>query len=137
MIHSPEYFDALLGELALLHPDTELRVNPAIDVLESINQDIANSVSPFDALSDLYRDPIHMSLGLDGAGRYLQSNLMRTTLGLPVSAAGFGLLPEDELQYLNAKIASVSARNVADIPEPSFALGLGMVCLLGKLRGRR
>lgn len=123
MVHSPEYFEALINELSRLHPGREIRFNPAIEVLELINQDAKNGIGPFTALADVYRDAHHMTAGSAGAGRYLMHNLMRQTLGLATNTNGFESVPATTMSYLDDKI-----RAVRSIPEPTSAAYLS--CLL-------
>lgn len=111
MVHSPEYFSSLINNLHQANPGREIRFNPAIEVLEAIRVDIANGAGPFDALSDLYRDNIHMNYD---SGYYLMHNLMRTTLGLEISDSAFLDVPIGTRDYLDSKILQVTA-----VPEPS------------------
>ncbi len=105
MTHCPSYFKDLIADLKRRHPTREIRLNPAIETLELIQQDINQGIGPYTSLSDIYRDQIHMSLT---DGRYLMHNLMRTTLGLPLSDAGFDEVSLKHKTYLNTKIASFS-----------------------------
>lgn len=104
MIHSPEYFEDLIAELQTLHPNMEIRYNPAIDVLVEIQRDIGVDKSPFVDISDVYADPIH----LNQVGRYLMHNLMRVTIGLPNSSREFADVPLNVRSYLDSKIVSIA-----------------------------
>lgn len=106
MIHNPDYFWALLDSLQALHPGVRMTINPAVQVLRAIANDIADGTAPYSALSDLYRDALHMS-GTDGW--YLQHNLMRSTLGLPFVSASelelsFDTMTPQELAAFNQRL---------------------------------
>ena len=86
MNHSVDYFDALLKMLRKNHPKTEFRRTRAMDLLAVMAKDIKAGKAPFEKLSDVYRDVIHMGLQ---SGRYLMHNAMRKALDQPFSSAGF------------------------------------------------
>jgi hypothetical protein len=97
---SDAYFTALEQNLRQLHPDREIRRSVAAAILYDIALDIQSGDAPLTSLSELYRDPIHMSYG---DGRYLMHNVMRLALD-----QGLRLTSEDEAtpqrSYLNAKL---------------------------------
>ena len=96
------YYEELITRLRTANPGTTFKVNPAINVLEAINRDIVRGIGPYTALSDLYRDTLH--IGLEGGGFYLMHNLMRRTLGLPIVNANASEISAQTRLYLNAKI---------------------------------
>lgn len=96
------YYEELITRLRAANPGTAFKVTPAINVLESINRDIVQGIGPYTALSDLYRDALHMNT--DGGGFYLQHNLMRRTLGLSLVNSNATTFPAETRLYLNTKI---------------------------------
>lgn len=100
MVHAPAYFTALASELRKRHPGLQVRSTEAAQTLHSIAQDVSHHRGPLGALSELYRDEIHLTQD----GRYLAHNLLRQSLGQPISSQGFQLEAE-LLEYLNQKIA--------------------------------
>ncbi len=116
MNHSPEYFEALRAELLTLHPGRSIIINDAIGVLDQIYHDIEAGIAPYSDLSDLYRDPIHMSYA---DGYYLARDTMRHTLGLPFGNPPLEPVPPDRLVYLRAVIANcpadINRDQVADV----------------------
>ena len=126
MTHSPGYFIALMDELQARHPGRAIRRTYAIDLLDSIDHDIAAGNAPFMDLSDLYRDVSHMD---SMTGWYLMHNSMRLALGQPLSDVGFSGLDSNIKAYLDLKLTSA--------PEPSSLL-LAVLALVGLLaHGRR
>ncbi len=105
MDYSPAYFADLIDDLKAIHPTREIRFNPAFEALELIKQDISNDIGPYTDLSDVYRDDVHLTIT---DGRYLMHNLMRTTLGLPLSATGFETVTPQTQAYMNAKIEATT-----------------------------
>lgn len=103
MVHSPEWYSAFVGELRSRGHHVQL--NPAMFALDRIRRDIGAGVGPFSNFDELFRDTIHMDFGV---GKYLQHNLMRTTLGQPIFSAGFSDVSEVEREYLNSVIQAVS-----------------------------
>lgn len=103
---SPAYIDELRSRLLVLHPSREIRLTRTHDILFSIHLDIENGAAPFEQLSDLYRDGLHMSLS---GGRYMAHNAMMTALGrgirTEVLETSFTTNPSDEVKdYINQKI---------------------------------
>lgn len=107
LTHSDVYFEALIQKLRSRHPKTTFRCTNAMNALFEISDDIADGQSPFQAVSELYRDAIHMKTE---SGRYLMHNAMRIALNQPVSAEGFPELPDDVKRYLDGKIHSLAAK---------------------------
>lgn len=116
MAYCPEYFDALRSRLLAIDPGRTIVSTDMIGVIDRIYHDIEAGVGPYSALSDLYRDPTHLSYT---DGRFLAHNAMRRTLGQPFSAAGFDAVPADHRTYLLAVLencpADVNRDCVADV----------------------
>lgn len=108
--HSNTYFEALIRQLEEKHPKTSFRSTNAMNALFEIADDIKDGQSPFEKLSDLYRDPIHMKTE---SGRYLMHNAMRIALKQTPSAAGFPEIPGELKSYLDGKIRSLSAKQAS------------------------
>jgi hypothetical protein len=102
MQHSPAYYRALVAELRRLHPGRTLRQTRAINLLAQIAEDIAAKKAPFDDITDLHRDVIHMK---HESGKYLMHNAMRHALGQPMSAVGFKEMDANVRRYLNGVLA--------------------------------
>lgn len=107
MQHSPAYFRALLAAVRKLHPNRELRQTRAIHLLAKIAADIAAKQAPFNAITDLHRDPIHMQ---HESGKYLMHNAMRHALGQPISAAGFDKMDAEIKQYLDGVLSLLQVK---------------------------
>ena len=92
---SPEYMQDLIAALNEIFPDRLIIQTHANDLLYSVWQEIemANNPKiidlepkwfvqlPYDELSDIYRDPVHLDLD---AGRYLMHNALRYAFGQPL-----------------------------------------------------
>lgn len=105
---SPEYYDALIEGLNDIYPHRKIGKTRTNEMLFSIWTDIQNGIGPFDSLSDLYRDEVHMGYH---TGRYLAHNSLRLAIGQEISANGFNVDPEIKA-YLDGKLAAFS------VPEP-------------------
>ena len=103
LVWSRMYYEELISQLRTANPSTSFLVNPAINVMESINQDIKRGIGPYTALSDLFRDTLHMG---DQGGYYLQHNLMRRTLGASQTTANSSTFSDPIRLYLDEKIRS-------------------------------
>ena len=117
MLPSVAYIEDLI---AALPSDREILSTRSNDILYSVYQDIQNNVGPYDGLSDIYRDNIHMTFQ---EGRYLMHNAVRHALGQPLSSDGFNV-DSAVATYLNSKITGV--------PEPAMgalfaAIGLTVI----------
>lgn len=119
-LRSQDYFLQLLENLTLANPHRVIRTTRALEVLENINQETKRGISPFNELSNLYRDNIHMSDLIrsdNGAGRYLMHNIMRLALEQPTRnnprlARGF-LLDSPEIKtYLDNHVSSLGIEMV-------------------------
>lgn len=137
MTHHLDYYQALIDDLAVSNPAVQIVLNPAVVLLRNIADDIAQGTAPYNALSELYRDEIHISLT---DGQYVQHNLLRTTLGLPINTEDFPAVTSANAAYLNSKIAELVPLAAA-IPEPTAwafgALVSTLYALRAKLRRRR
>ncbi len=102
MQYSPAYYRALVAELRRLHPGRTVRQTRAIHLLAQIAGDIAAKKAPFDDITELHRDVIHMK---HESGKYLMHNAMRHALGQPLSAAGFKTMDMNVRQYLDSVLA--------------------------------
>lgn len=98
MTHNLAYFNDLLGKLRKAHPGRTFKRTKAMDILQLAQMDINEGKSPFNCVSDLYRDKIHMS---HEGGRYLMHNAMRHALGQPFSSKGFSKTPSELKTYLD------------------------------------
>ena len=98
MQHSPAYMKALLAALQKKYPERKFKQTHAIDLLDQVNTDIKNNKAPFDEITDIYRDAIHMKTD---TGRYLMHNAMRHALGQPRSDKGYEKVDPQVKQYLN------------------------------------
>ncbi|HAH48160.1 hypothetical protein [Gimesia sp.] len=98
MQHSPAYINALLAALQKKYPDRKFKQTHAIDLLDQVNADIENNKAPFDEITDIYRDAIHMKTD---TGRYLMHNAMRHAMGQPRSDKGYEKVDPQVKQYLN------------------------------------
>ena len=121
---SPVYFDRLIANLVELHPGQTVTRTFATDILNDISADIDNNIGPYNSLSDLYRDELHMSYE---EGRFLMNNVMRIALDQP-RVLEHSLVADDRLAYLNEKLAAV--------PEPSSILAVGLFMVAGLVRSR-
>jgi hypothetical protein len=103
MQHSPEYFQAISRELKRRHPQLVIRSTKVTDALDKVWHDIEAQRAPIKALSELYRDDLHLTVQ---GGRYLAHNLLRRALDQPASSQGFQL--ESDLQnYLDQTMQSL------------------------------
>lgn len=109
MEHSPNYVRALVTELRRRFPKREFRQTLAQNLLAYIAQDIQAKRAPFDDLSELHRDAIHMTLD---EGRYLMHNAMRQALGQPISIAGFEKIDPKVQKYLDGVLTWLKTRPV-------------------------
>ena len=100
MVHNPVYFEKLLSALRERFPKREITSTRAIQMLDSVLQDIKNGQAPFNELSDIFRDDIHLG---QRTGRYLAHNLMRIALKMPLSDDGFQLEPTVQ-KYFDLKL---------------------------------
>lgn len=116
---SPAYINSLI---AALPEDRTVLNTRSHDILYSVFQDIQAGVGPYDSLSDLYRDNIHMTFS---EGRYLMHNSVRKALGQPLSSDGFNI-ESSIATYLNNKILS--------IPEPASTWAMLFPLLLRRRR---
>lgn len=96
--HSPAYIKALLAALQKKYPERKFKQTHAIDLLEQVDADIKAGKAPFDQITDIYRDAIHMKLD---SGRYLMHNAMRHAMDQPRSEKGYEKLDPKTKQYLN------------------------------------
>lgn len=96
--HSPAYIKALLAALQKKYPERKFKQTRAIDLLEQVDADIKSGKAPFDQITDIYRDAIHMKLD---SGRYLMHNAMRHAMDQPRSDKGYEKLDPKTKQYLN------------------------------------
>ncbi|QDT44263.1 hypothetical protein Pan241w_43710 [Gimesia alba] len=96
--HSPAYINALIAALKKQFPDREFKQTYAINLLEQVDADIKQNKAPFDQITDLYRDAIHMKTD---SGRYLMHNAMRHAMGQPRSEKGYEKVDPKVKQYLN------------------------------------
>ncbi|VAX40537.1 hypothetical protein MNBD_PLANCTO02-1244 [hydrothermal vent metagenome] len=98
MIHSRFYYAKLISELEKRYPQRKFRTTGAIDMLDRIAKDIENKKAPFKNMGELHRDAVHMKTE---TGRYLMHNLMRITLGQPISDKHFEKTTEEHKKYFN------------------------------------
>jgi hypothetical protein len=106
MVHSPAYVTAVIAELKKQFPNREFRQTHAIDLLAKIAADVESGTAPFQQMSDLHRDAIHMKLD---TGRYLMHNCMRHALGQPPSNAGWEMLDAEVKKYLDGVLATLAS----------------------------
>ena len=118
---NPEYIGDLIAELEGRFPGRTLLNSGSHEILWSIHQDIENGIGPFNDLSDLYRDNVHMTYNY---GRFLMNNAMRHTLGQ--SLRQNQQLDQEIVGYLNSKVLGV--------PEPGH---LALLLLTMPLLTRR
>lgn len=104
MVHSPKYINALLDRLRKKYPGRVFRQTHAIDLLAKIAADVEGGKAPFESVSDLHRDRIHVKID---TGRYLMHNCMRHALGQPRSAAHYGKLDPKIKEYLDSVLNAV------------------------------
>ncbi len=109
MTHSDTYFTALLTRLRTTFPNREFRCTHAMNLLFYVADDIDTGVAPFDKLTDVYRDAIHMK---NDTGRFLMHNAMRLALGQSVSENGFPQLNETKKKYLLGLLSKLQSRHV-------------------------
>lgn len=122
---NPAYINDLIDEIESRNPGRSLGNSQSHDLLWLIYQDIEAGIGPFDHLSDLYRDTVHMDYSI---GRFLMHNMMRRKLGQSIYDPG-DIDPEIR-DYLLSKIDAVS------IPEPNCAV-LSAAALLLMIRRKR
>lgn len=99
LTHSIAYFHSLLDTLRKQHPDREFRTTGAMLLLQAAADDIAAGNAPFQNLSELYRDAIHMNVD---TGRYLTHNAMRQTLGQDRLTEWTEALTAEQRTYLDS-----------------------------------
>lgn len=104
MTHSPAYVSAVNAELKKQFPEREFRQTHAIDLLAKIAADVESGTAPFQEMSDLHRDAIHMQLD---TGRYLMHNAMRRALGQPPTNKGWETLDPKIKKYLDGVPAAL------------------------------
>lgn len=96
--HSPAYYTALIAALQKRFPNRQFKQTYAINLLAQVDVDIKQNKAPFDQVSDLYRDAIHMKTD---SGRYLMHNAMRHAMGQPRSDKGYKKVDPKIKAYLN------------------------------------
>ncbi|MCA9017673.1 MAG: hypothetical protein KDA77_20280 [Planctomycetaceae bacterium] len=96
--HSPAYINALIVELKKRFPERQFKQTYAINLLAQVDADIKLNKAPFDQITDLYRDAIHMKTD---SGRYLMHNAMRHAMGQPRSEKGYEKVDPKVKAYLN------------------------------------
>lgn len=106
MQHSPAYINALLSTLKNKYPEREFRQTHAIDLLAKIAAYVEAGKAPFNSVSDLHRDKIHVKID---TGRYLMHNCMRHALGQPRSAEHYEKLDPKIKAYLDSVLATLPA----------------------------
>lgn len=106
MTHCPEYFAALRAALLELHPGRTIVINDAIGTIDRIYHDIQAGIAPYEDLSELYRDQIHMDYG---DGYFLARATMRHTLGLSPGNPPIDPVSPEHLAYLQAVIVNCPA----------------------------
>lgn len=106
---SAEYYDRLLDDIRQSNPDRIVESDHVVDMLHAIATDIDAGRGPFNSLSELFRDEVH----LNETGRYLAHNAVRAALGQPLSREGFDL-NDATRRYLNGKILSERSREASE-----------------------
>ena len=104
MAHSKAYFDALLELLKKNHPDRQFKRTYAMDCLEKVARDVKEGKAPFQNVTELYRDKVHMNVV---TGRYMMHNAMRAALGQPRSSKGFEKLDPELKVYFDSVLDAV------------------------------
>ena len=103
-VRSPEYMADLTAEVARRTGGRTMVSTHANDAIDMIYHDIENHVGPFTAIGDIYRDEPHLNF----TGRLLAHNLMRQSLGQPLSDVGWGVyVPAATKAYLFDKVHAV------------------------------
>ena len=110
---NPAYIGDLIAELESRNSGRSLVHTGSHEILWSIYQDIEAGVGPFDSLSDLYRDNVHMTYNY---GQYMMNNAMRHTLGQSLN----------QNQNLDPTITYYLDFKVTGVPEPSH---IAIICL--------
>lgn len=98
LTHSNAYFNALLNQLRTNFPRRTFGCTRAMTFLFQISDDIKAGTAPFEHLSDLYRDAIHMKTD---TGRYLMHNAVRIAFNQPISGTGLPKLTPNVQTYLD------------------------------------
>jgi Right handed beta helix region len=96
--HSLAYINELINRLSQKYPTRKFRSSFAMNYLHKIEQDIQAGKAPFQAIEELYRDPIHMKTE---TGRYMMHNAIRKAIGQPVTDSGFPEIAPEVKEYLD------------------------------------
>jgi hypothetical protein len=110
MYPSEAYISDLMLGLKTLHPDRALRSTRTNRLLFDIYLDTQAGIGPFNSLTDLSRDFIHMG---SNTGRYLAHNAMRRAMGQPLSTDGFDV-DSSIKQYLDEKLTALPVDLIGD-----------------------
>ncbi len=81
MTHHPKYFERLASNLQTQFKKQKILITPCTDILYEIAKDIDQGKSPFQDITALYRDPIH----LNQRGKWLFHNAIRKLIGEPMA----------------------------------------------------
>ncbi len=103
MVHSPDYFAALREAILEARPRTVISSTKAMQAIDRVRHDVQAGHAPISSIAELYRDNIHLSLQV---GRYLAHNLMRQSLGQPLSIQGFQIEP-DVQKYFDTIVRAI------------------------------
>lgn len=106
MQHSPAYIEALIKELKKRHPGRKFRVTRTQDLVNQVAADIKAGKAPWNDVSEIYRDAIHMNIV---TGRYLVHNAMRHAMGQPRSSKGFEKLEPKLKEYFDSVLDKLPA----------------------------
>ena len=120
-----QYFEDLVAALEVRHAGRKISSNHAFAYLAQIENNALRGIGPYDELSDIYRDQIHMTLG---DGRYLMHNVVRKSLGQEFSSEGI-TIDSARQSYLDQILTTV--------PEPSTALPLAALSVVRLIRRSR
>ncbi|WP_417851588.1 hypothetical protein [Thalassoglobus sp.] len=116
LTHSPAYFNELLAQLRKAFPDTEFRTTHCMRMLIELESLIEAGDAPYDAVTDIYRDAIHMK---NETGRYLMHNAMRETFGQERTTQGFPKISDEQRATLDQLL---DQRNTWEAARPAKKL---------------
>ena len=109
---SAAYINTLMAELRERFPERKFSSTRSHFLLYEVYRDTVTGEAPFESISHLYSDDIHMN----STGQYLMHNAMRVALGRPRTAQGFTGVPVLIRNYLDEKLNLLNLAPCDDLP---------------------
>lgn len=127
---SQAWHDELMAQLQLTIPDVTNTGTHRL--LHDVWHDIDAGIGPFDDITDLYSDSLHLNL----YGKYGANQALRKASGLDRNDDGWMLVPIEKRDYLADKVYGITGAELHAVPEPSSSLMLACLVILVASRRR-